>query len=166
MMADKFDEQKILLKIARDNADYLAKESTTFRLRLAEVRHQLAQAQAEIERLRQGYTASGFESWLCPGCEYSDGVFIKACGLHAQIERLAANREGASDSPDPLEADLERAAQQSLDEIRAEGLEEAAKLAETFPEWCRPIGMYVNMSMAEDFGNELAAAIRARKRKP
>ena len=50
-----------------------------------------------------------------------------------------------------------------LAEARDTALEEAAKLAETFLDWCKPIGMYVNMSMAEDFGHELAAAIRKRK---
>ena len=58
------------------------------------------------------------------------------------------------------------ALREQLAEARTEALEEAAKLADTFPDWCLPIGMYVNMSMAEDFGHELAAAIRERKSKP
>ena len=48
----------------------------------------LAEAQAKVERLKKGYTANGLQAWPCPGCEYRDGVFIKACGLHEQIALL------------------------------------------------------------------------------
>jgi len=48
---------------------------------------------AEIERLKAGYNATGFEGWPCPGCRYENGVFISHCALHAEIERLKRENE-------------------------------------------------------------------------
>lgn len=42
----------------------------------------------EIEILRAGYDASGFEGPACPGCVYEDGKFIRRCRLHNRINNL------------------------------------------------------------------------------
>ena len=46
-------------------------------------------------------------------------------------------------------------------DIRREALEEAAQKAETFFDWCKPIGEHGNMALAQEFGKECAKAIRA-----
>jgi len=44
---------------------------------------------------------------------------------------------------------------------RADGLEAAALKAETFFDWCEPIGEHANMKLAQEFASECAAGIRA-----
>jgi uncharacterized small protein (DUF1192 family) len=62
-------------------------------IELTDHQREVAGLEAEIERLQAGYQATGFEGWPCPGCRYENGVFISNCALHAEIERLKANRD-------------------------------------------------------------------------
>lgn len=42
----------------------------------------------EIDNLRRGYSATGVESWPCPGCKWDAGKLLGLCGLHQQIDHL------------------------------------------------------------------------------
>ena len=51
-------------------------------------------------------------------------------------------------------------------EAEREAYERAAHKAETFFDWCAPIGEHANMAMAQGFAEECATAIRALMEEP
>jgi hypothetical protein len=46
---------------------------------------EISQLRQQIERAK---TYKGVEGYPCPLCEYKDGIFIKYCELHRQINEL------------------------------------------------------------------------------
>lgn len=63
----------------------------------------LADRDAEIVRLKDGYQLDQFSSKGCPGCEYNEGVFIKYCVIHAELAQLRAKVECLTISLDATE---------------------------------------------------------------
>ncbi len=60
-------------------------EANGYRLSCCELNAKVKQLQSDLDKAK---TYTGLEGHSCPLCEYKDGVFIKHCTMHEQIEQL------------------------------------------------------------------------------